>query len=220
MPEPLVTVVISPREGHTLTEASLLSVLADDGAGFDLIYLDIASPPKTAIMLRAHAAASNFKLVRHNDWIAPSLARKAALSEISTKYVAFADNDILVERGCLEKLLACAEEDRGGASLPPLCRVRRRATARGSIWPAASSIGRNRLSAGPRRREPFAASSSRSSRRPHLTGVKVELPRVSLSARTAGLAEPPERHLRRSPTGARAPRPRLVRARTRHGCDP
>ena len=118
MPEPLVTVVISPREGHALSESSLLSVLADDSAAFDLIYLDIASPPKTAIMLQAHAAARNFKLVRFDEWIAPSQARKAVLSEISTKYVAFADNDILVERGCLETLLACAEETGAGLVCP------------------------------------------------------------------------------------------------------
>jgi hypothetical protein len=118
MPEPLVTVVISPREGHALAERSLLSVLADNGAAFDLIYLDIASPPKTAMALRTHAAARHFKLVRHDDWIAPSLARKAVLSDISTKYVAFADNDILVERGCLERLLACAEETGAGMVCP------------------------------------------------------------------------------------------------------
>ena len=118
MPEPLVTVVISPREGHALTERSLLSVLADDGAAFDLIYLDIASPAQTAMMLRTHAAARNFKLVRHDGWIAPSLARKAVLSEIGTKYVAFADNDIFVEPGCLEKLVACAEETGAGLVCP------------------------------------------------------------------------------------------------------
>jgi GT2 family glycosyltransferase len=118
MLEPLVTVVISPREGHTLTEASLLSVLADDVTAFDLVYLDIASPPKTAMMLQAHAAASNFKLVRHDYWVPPSVARKAALSKINTKYVAFADNDIMVERGCLDKLLACAEETGAGLVCP------------------------------------------------------------------------------------------------------
>jgi GT2 family glycosyltransferase len=118
MSEPLVTVLISPREGHALTERSLLSVLADDRAAFDLIYLDIASPLKTATMLQAYAAARNFKLVRHDEWIAPSLARKAALAEINTKYVVFADNDILVEQGCLDKLVACAEQTGAGLVCP------------------------------------------------------------------------------------------------------
>jgi hypothetical protein len=118
MAQPLVTVVISPREGHFLTETSLLSVLADDCVPFELIYLDIASPPKTAAVLQAHAAARNFKLMRRDEWVPPSVARKAVLAGIETKYVAFADNDLLVERGCLEKLLACAEETGAGLVCP------------------------------------------------------------------------------------------------------
>jgi GT2 family glycosyltransferase len=118
MAEPLVTVVISRREGHFLTETSLLSVLADDETPFDLIYLDIASSPQMAAMLAAHAASRGFRLIRHDDWVPPSVARKAVLPQIATKYVAFADNDLVVERGCLAKLVACAEETGAGLVCP------------------------------------------------------------------------------------------------------
>ncbi|HEY3887267.1 MAG TPA: glycosyltransferase [Caulobacteraceae bacterium] len=118
MSEPLVTVVVSPREGHFMAERSLLSVLADDAIPFDLIYVDFAAPPKTEAAIQAQAAARNFKLVRRDGWMAPSAARKSVLSEVKTKYVAFIDNDTLVERGCLETLVACAEETGAGLVCP------------------------------------------------------------------------------------------------------
>jgi hypothetical protein len=118
MPEPTVTVVISPREGHFMSVRSLLSVLADASAPFELIYIDIASPPQTAASLRREAQAHGFRLVRHDDWIAPALARKKVLADIETTYVAFIDNDILVEPGCLRTLIDCAEETGAGLVCP------------------------------------------------------------------------------------------------------
>lgn len=118
MPEPTITVVISPREGHFMSLVSLHSVLADTSAPFDLVYLDIASPPQIAANLRQEADARGFRLVRHDDWIAPALARKQLLADIDTAYVAFIDNDILVEPGCLRTLIDCAEETGAGLVCP------------------------------------------------------------------------------------------------------
>jgi GT2 family glycosyltransferase len=117
--KPLVTVVISAREGHWLAEQSLLSVLADDAAPFKLLYIDTLSPPGVAERIAALAAAHDFKFVRHDEWIAPAAARALAMAKIDTRYVAFVDNDVLVERGCLAKLLACAE-DTGAGLVGPL----------------------------------------------------------------------------------------------------
>jgi GT2 family glycosyltransferase len=119
MIEPLVTVLISVREGHSISEESLQSVLADDAMPFALIYLDIMSPPAVAQMIQDQARAHDFKVIRHDEWIAPAAARKLALGEIKTRYVAFVDNDILVEPGCLERLVTCAEET-GAAIVGPL----------------------------------------------------------------------------------------------------
>jgi GT2 family glycosyltransferase len=113
-----VTVLISPREGHFMSERSLLSVLADDSVPFELIYIDIASPPEIARTIRAHVEARGFRVRRHEDWIAPALARKQAMAEIRTKYVACIDNDVLIEPGCLRKLVACAEETGAGLVCP------------------------------------------------------------------------------------------------------
>ncbi|HEY5106215.1 MAG TPA: glycosyltransferase [Caulobacteraceae bacterium] len=119
MIEPLVTIVISARESHWPAEQSLQTVLADDAAPFALIYLDMLSPPAVAQMIQGYAQAHNFKVIRHDQWIAPATARKLALGQVKTRYVAFVDNDVLVERGCLERLVACAEET-GAAVVGPL----------------------------------------------------------------------------------------------------
>ncbi len=118
MAEPIVTVVVSPREGHFMAEQSLLSLLADDSIAFDLIYVDFAAPPAIAAAIEAQAAARNFRLVRREGWMAPSAARKSVLAEVNTKYVVFIDNDTLVEPGCLAKLVACAEETGAGLVCP------------------------------------------------------------------------------------------------------
>jgi hypothetical protein len=118
MSQPAVTVIVSPREGHFMSERSLLSVLADDELAFELIYIDIASPPDIAQAIRGLAEAHGFTLHRHDDWIAPSLARKQVLGDVKTKYVACVDNDILVERGCLKTLIDCAEETGAGLVCP------------------------------------------------------------------------------------------------------
>lgn len=118
MTEAIVTVLVSTREGHSSAEKSLLSVLADDGIPFELIYVDIMPPPAIATKIREHCATRGFKYLPHDQWIAPAAARKLALPHVTTKYVAFVDNDVMPEHGCLAKLVACAEETGAGLVSP------------------------------------------------------------------------------------------------------
>jgi glycosyltransferase involved in cell wall biosynthesis len=118
MSEPIVTLVICPREAHFMTVQSLLNILADDAIPFKVIYVDVASPPDIAEAIRRISAARGFKVIRHNAWIAPATARKEAIAEVKTKYVACIDNDVLVEPGCLKTLIDCAEETGAGLVCP------------------------------------------------------------------------------------------------------
>jgi GT2 family glycosyltransferase len=116
---PRLTVMVSVRDGHALAAASLRSVLADDAEPFDLIYVDIQSPPGVAKEIAALCASRGGRIVRHDTWIAPSAARKAALKRVRTPYVVFIDNDIMVEPGCFARLVARAEAT-GAALVGPL----------------------------------------------------------------------------------------------------
>ena len=109
-----LTVVVSPREGHFAAVAALERVLADDSLPFDLIYADVLAPPDTAARIATLCAARGFTVLRFDDWIAPAMARKAALARVATPYVLFIDNDVMPEPGCLATLVACAEETGAG----------------------------------------------------------------------------------------------------------
>jgi Glycosyltransferase like family 2 len=112
--EPVLTVIVCAREAHAHAEMSLRSVLAETSAPFDLIYLDIASPPSEARAIQAICAEHGFAVVRYDTPIAPSLARRGVLDRVQTPYVLFIDNDVLVEPGSFAKLVACAEETGAG----------------------------------------------------------------------------------------------------------
>jgi len=111
---PPFTVVVSPREGHLAAVESLVSVLADDVLPFELIYLDIMSPPDVAAAVRRLCAGRGFEVIRFDDWTPPAAARKLAAQRVRTPYVVFVDNDVIVERSCFARLLACAEETGAG----------------------------------------------------------------------------------------------------------
>ena len=112
--ERLLTVMVSTREGHSHSLASLRSVLADDALPFELIYVDILAPPLVAAATQQACAEAGGTFIRHDRWIAPAAARKAALERVRTRYVLFIDNDVFVEPGAFQHLVACAEETGAG----------------------------------------------------------------------------------------------------------
>jgi hypothetical protein len=58
-------------------------------------------------------------LIRKDAWLWPGVARNLALAHVDTPFVAFIDNDVVVETGWLGKLLAAAQET-GAALVGPL----------------------------------------------------------------------------------------------------
>src|SRR5262249_31256982 len=106
----LVTVAITPRERFSFAIASLNSMLERTNYPFDMIYIDAGSPPKVRQHLEAIAREHDFRLLRVNKYMSPNQARNLALEHVTTKYIVFIDNDVLVTEGWLESLVNCAEE--------------------------------------------------------------------------------------------------------------
>ncbi len=104
------TIVIVAREQFGLAVRSLDSVLGDRRIPFELVYVDAGSPPsvQSEIEKRVHGAGG--KLLRIHEHLSPNMARNRALPHLQTEYVVFVDNDVLVEAGWLEALVACADE--------------------------------------------------------------------------------------------------------------
>jgi GT2 family glycosyltransferase len=116
-----VTVVMSPRERFNLAPRSLASLYENTAPPFQLIVVDGGSPPAIRRHLEQQAAARGFRLIRRDYYLSPNEARNLAIAEVRTKYIAFADNDVLYSPSWLATLVACAEDTGAGIVAPLIC---------------------------------------------------------------------------------------------------
>jgi GT2 family glycosyltransferase len=116
-----VIIVVSPRERFSVSIRSLDSIYEHTDTPFDLIYVDGGSPRYVRDHLRKAAAERGFELICSETFLPPNEARNLALRQVAadTRYVVFIDNDVVVSRGWLAALIACAEET-GAAVVGPL----------------------------------------------------------------------------------------------------
>ncbi len=105
-----VTVVVVPRERFGYALRSLDSIVENTDVPFELIYIDGNSPPDLGRALQAQAEERNFQLIRTEHYLSPNTARNLALPFVKTKYLVFVDNDVIVSRGWLQALVACADQ--------------------------------------------------------------------------------------------------------------
>lgn len=119
MTEPLVTLVVVPRERFSCTQRSLESIYEHTTLPFNLVYVDGNSPAKVRQYLEKQAQEKDFQLVRTHYYLYPNQARNLGLAQVLTRYVVFVDNDVIVSPGWLEALVQCAEET-GAAVVGPL----------------------------------------------------------------------------------------------------
>ena len=117
--EPEVTIVVTPRERFGLSRASLESIQANTTVPYDLVYVDGNAPSKVADYLTTAADRQGFRLLSSSEYLSPNRARNLGLAEVTTPYVAFVDNDLIVAEGWLARLLECAAET-GAAVVGPL----------------------------------------------------------------------------------------------------
>ena len=121
MPEPIVTIIVVPRERFSCTQDSLESIYEHTDVPFKLIYVDGNSPEKVRKYLEAQAQEKNFKIIRTDYYLSPNHARNIGLSQVDTKYLVFFDNDVIVSPGWLEALITCAEETSATVVGPLMC---------------------------------------------------------------------------------------------------
>jgi hypothetical protein len=117
--QPPVTLVVSPRERFSGTEEALACLYENTRTPFDLVYVDGHPPPRVRRNLERQAREKGFRLIRVPHFLPDPDMRNIGLREVTTPYVVFLENDVLVRPGWLEALLACAE-DTGAAAVGPL----------------------------------------------------------------------------------------------------
>jgi GT2 family glycosyltransferase len=108
--QPMVTIVVAPRERFSYSKQSLESIYTDTDYPFELVYVDGGSSPELKAYLEAQSREKQFKLIRTEHFLSPNRARNIGIQAANGKYIVFVDNDVLVQRGWLHKLVECAEE--------------------------------------------------------------------------------------------------------------
>lgn len=114
-----VTIVVVSREHFTCTRESLDSIYNHTALPFKLVYVDSGSPPKIQRYLEAQAQIRGFHLIRSDRYLFPNQARNLGLSQVTSKYVLFINNDVIVSPGWLNQLIQAAE-DTGACVVGPL----------------------------------------------------------------------------------------------------
>ena len=120
---PKVTLVIGPRERFSYTRNCLESIYQNTDYPFELVFVDVCSPKPVERYIQQKAKAESFEVIRTDRYISPNQARNVGLHRVldrgDRKYVVFVENDVIVKKGWLTRLVACAEET-GAAVVGPL----------------------------------------------------------------------------------------------------
>lgn len=127
MSQPNVLLIVGPRERFSSTQTSLESIYRDTDYPFDLVYVDVCTPPLIRRYLEAQAQEKQFKLLRTDYFVSPSQAKNVGLRYVLEhakdvyKYVVFIENDVIVKPGWLTKLVECAEATNAAVVGPLTC---------------------------------------------------------------------------------------------------
>ncbi len=119
--EPKVTIVVVPRERFSYTKESLESIYEHTHYPFKLIYVDGNSPAHIRNYLKEQAKQKQFQLIRSDTYLSPNRARNIGLKEVTSEYVVFIDNDVVVSPNWLKPLVDCAETTSATIVSPLLC---------------------------------------------------------------------------------------------------
>jgi GT2 family glycosyltransferase len=122
---PKATLVIGPRERFSYTEACLESIYHNTDYPFDLVFVDVCSPTPVARYVNQKAKEESFKIIRTPQYVSPNQARNVGLryvlEQTNSDYVVFVENDVVVKKGWLTRLIACAEEENAAVVGPLTC---------------------------------------------------------------------------------------------------
>jgi GT2 family glycosyltransferase len=117
--EALVTIVVTPRDRYSAAVRSLATVIENTKLPHRLVYVSGGDPPHVLGPLREMCRRQEYELIERPEYLGSNAARNLGLARVSTPYVVFVENDVIVEPGWLDSLMACAE-DTGAAIVGPL----------------------------------------------------------------------------------------------------
>lgn len=91
------TIVCIPRHGFGTTRISVESLYAATDRRFNVIYVDVNSPPAVRSYLEKQAVnREGFFHLRIDEYVSRQTARLLAMEMVRSPYVAFLDNNMLL----------------------------------------------------------------------------------------------------------------------------
>jgi GT2 family glycosyltransferase len=111
---PQVTVVITCRERYQLAETAIAEVVRNTRIPIRLLYVDAGDPDWLRAKIAHRSSEWSLEVIRFDEPLWPTQARRRVADLIDTKYAVFMDNDVLVHPGWLEHLYECAEQTGAG----------------------------------------------------------------------------------------------------------
>jgi hypothetical protein len=115
---PRATIVMTARERRSLTVPAIESIVASTARPCRFIYVDCGAPGWLRDALAANADRWGLEIARFDEPLWPHEARARLAGSIATPYTVFIDNDVDVEPGWLDALVACADETGAGVVGP------------------------------------------------------------------------------------------------------
>lgn len=119
--EARATLIVVPRERWSFARRSLADILAHTRPPFELIYTFGAGPAGLRRELAATVKSKGFRFVDVSGPFSPNRARNQGAKLVETEYLVFIDNDVVVEDGWLDRLVACADETQAWIVGPLVC---------------------------------------------------------------------------------------------------
>ena len=113
------TIVVLGREVFSTTEGTVRRIAANTPPPRRLVVVDGGSPRATARRLECLARELDFTLMRSDAVLSANESRNLGLAHVTTEFVVFVDNDLIVAPGWLEGLERCARET-GGEFVTPV----------------------------------------------------------------------------------------------------
>jgi hypothetical protein len=120
--DPLATIVVTPRERYAVARRALATLVENTPENHRLVYVAPGAPAAIQQELAALCASRGYELIVRPDYRAPNPSRNLGLARVQTRYVVFLENDVVVERGWLEALVRCAEQEQADV-VSPLCLI-------------------------------------------------------------------------------------------------
>ena len=104
-----VTIAVVPRDHFSHAQASLESLLEHTRLPARIVYVDHGAPAPVRAWLERTCREHGIERIPVERPLTPNEARNLALRRVTTRYVAFVDNDAVVAPGWLEPLVETAE---------------------------------------------------------------------------------------------------------------